>query len=239
MDQATRARLQELLDAVDAAAEGDSNDVEISAGFELAEYVRELMASEEGASPYPVSLRALVEEYHAASDGSAQGEIDSAIALAQHVSDLLDAESTGATLPTPAGKGSVHADALRAVLDVAERNDVTTDDQDAALRWAVSVAERPPLSPVTVGILHLIVQAAQKGYVVRRLGEDGHVMVGTARHLVTGPDDFRFPREDTDVRDTYLRVTLTGGVDVAWLVSDLVEDSMSTAFSALNATLVT
>jgi len=43
MDETTCARLRDLLDAVDTAAEGDSNDAEISAGFELAEYVREMV----------------------------------------------------------------------------------------------------------------------------------------------------------------------------------------------------
>jgi hypothetical protein len=34
--------LRELLDALDAAAEGDSNDAEIQAGHDLADYVRSL-----------------------------------------------------------------------------------------------------------------------------------------------------------------------------------------------------
>jgi hypothetical protein len=104
---------------------------------------------------------------------------------------------------------------------------------DAALGVANHVLEvpvHPPLSPAIIGTLHLIVQASYKGFKVRRLGEDGHVVAGTARHLVKGPDDFGFPGEDTDVRDTYLRVTLPAGVDVAWLVSDLVKDFLTGTF---------
>jgi hypothetical protein len=47
---------------------------------------------------------------------------------------------------------------------------------------------------------------------------------GTARHVVKSPDNYGFPGRLDDVRDCYLRVTLDSGMDVAWPVSDLLDE---------------
>lgn len=81
----------------------------------------------------------------------------------------------------------------------------------------------PALSPRTVLALAKIVEAAHGQRRVARL-VNGHVVEGTARYLVVGPDDFAFPGEGVDVRATALRVTATSGMEMAWPVSDLVGD---------------
>jgi hypothetical protein len=125
--------------------------------------------------------------------------------------------------------GVKHADALREVLAMVEHSAFLFPEHGDALRWAVGMAERPTLSTFGVQALFKIVDASRNERGVRRL-VDGYVVDGTARHLVVDADDFRFPREDTDVRDTYLRVTLPAGGDTAWLVADLISETASGDF---------
>lgn len=70
-----------------------------------------------------------------------------------------------------------------------------------------------------------------KAKVHRWISETGTVAEGTARHLVTSPDNFGFYDPHADVRDAYLRVTLVSGFDVAWLVSDLMKDALNGEFA--------
>lgn len=173
-------------------------------------------------------LRSLVEACDAAAEGiSGTAEADAATALVDYVREVVDAEPP--TLPTPGATWRELVDAYHATAGGNYQEEV-----DAALALAnyvstlggngevATLSVRPPLSTVTVATLALIVQAGQKGFGVRRLGDDGHVMAGIARGLVKGPDDLTFPSEDTDVRDTYLWVTM-GVTEVAWPVSELVE----------------
>jgi hypothetical protein len=77
-----------------------------------------------------------------------------------------------------------------------------------------------------------IVNAAHKGAKVHRVDisvSDG-VVTGTARHLVTSPELPIFPGRDDDIRDCFLRVTLTSGFEAFWLVSDLVTDLRNNGF---------
>jgi hypothetical protein len=48
------------------------------------------------------------------------------------------------------------------------------------------------------------------------------IMYGTARHFVVDPDRPYFIGVDTDVRDSYLRITTTGGFETFLKVSDLI-----------------
>lgn len=89
----------------------------------------------------------------------------------------------------------------------------------------------PPLTAAAVRALFVIVDAAQRGARVARLLDSGDVVEGTARHIVAGVDDFGFLRSDEDVRNGYLRVTTTGGFDVAWKVVDLIEPTMDGRFA--------
>ena len=70
-----------------------------------------------------------------------------------------------------------------------------------------------------VTALAYITEAASRSAVVRwlDLGDELTVREGTARHIVRGPDpsEWYFIGRETDVRDAYLRVTMTNGFDVA------------------------
>lgn len=65
-----------------------------------------------------------------------------------------------------------------------------------------------------------IVRAAQGNMHVVRLVND-RIVQGTARSI--GDGDFLFA-DGQDVRDLYLRVTTAQGMEVAWSISDLMED---------------
>lgn len=80
--------------------------------------------------------------------------------------------------------------------------------------------------PLTIAdsiALERVMRATQnKGRVFRYMADTNTIVEGTARHLVRSADDFTFYDPHADVRDAYLRVTLTtSGFDVVWLVSDL------------------
>ncbi len=63
--------------------------------------------------------------------------------------------------------------------------------------------------------------------------DDGAVREGIARHIVKSPDNVGFVGSDTDVRDAYLRVTMTTGFERFTLVSELVDRLDTTFFTGL------
>jgi hypothetical protein len=72
-----------------------------------------------------------------------------------------------------------------------------------------------------------IISAAQEGRTVGRL-IDGAVFTGVARSIGTdgGAADF-----GSDVRDQFLRVTLSGGADCFWPIATLVEETGAGIFA--------
>jgi hypothetical protein len=73
--------------------------------------------------------------------------------------------------------------------------------------------------------LSTIIGAAERGAKIRWLDESGRCRIGTARHLVRGaePSQWYFLGRGDDVRDAFLRVTTTSGMDVALAVRFLME----------------
>lgn len=90
-----------------------------------------------------------------------------------------------------------------------------------------------PLTARDVVALAAIVRWAQDGAHVARLGEDGRMSEGTARHIVKSPDDYGFLSAGEDIRAGYLRVTLTSGFDVAWPVGEMVTDYAAGVFASI------
>lgn len=73
-----------------------------------------------------------------------------------------------------------------------------------------------PISISQIFHLYAIVDAASRNAKVRWLGDDGYTIhEGTARHIVQSPDNFGFIGSDQDVRDAYLRITSTTGMEHA------------------------
>jgi hypothetical protein len=107
-------------------------------------------------------------------------------------------------------------------------DDVTGDDGTCPVEGCyfgrpAPVESAPVARPFTLSdsvAIEPVMYAATHKCGVRRY-IDGEIVSGTARHLVRSPEDFTFSDPRGDVRDAYLRVTLTSGFDVAWLVSDL------------------
>lgn len=64
-------------------------------------------------------------------------------------------------------------------------------------------------------------QSAKVAWVNDEDAEAGDVRYGTARHIVQGPDDIGFLRNDQDVRNGYLRITSRTGMEVFLPVRDL------------------
>jgi hypothetical protein len=79
------------------------------------------------------------------------------------------------------------------------------------------------LSLTQAGQLALLLDMVGKR--VARAQEDGSVLKGTARHFVKDPERAGFLGPQDDVRDAYLRVTLTSGFEAFWLVSDLMPET--------------
>lgn len=77
--------------------------------------------------------------------------------------------------------------------------------------------------------LGMIMQAAQRGAVVARVMDvpDGFVW-GTARSV--GDERGVFARPGEDVRDCFLRVTLSSGFEAFWPVTVLVEEYSQSLF---------
>jgi hypothetical protein len=83
-------------------------------------------------------------------------------------------------------------------------------------------ATLPPLDfPTILALATLFEWLAEGARVDRADGDD--LVSGTLRHLVTSPDDYAFPRASQDIRTAYVRVTLTGGMDTVWSVTEVAE----------------
>ncbi len=106
------------------------------------------------------------------------------------------------------------------------------DDETEVSRAADAIVKlaRPMTWDDTNNIAHLL-HAAQGGWKVARL-INGDVITGTARHFVKDPDSAAFLSGTDDVRDAYLRVTTTQGMEVFWPISDLAPEVGSGEFVA-------
>lgn len=81
----------------------------------------------------------------------------------------------------------------------------------------------PPLQLEQATALADIIRAAQGNLPVTRLdSDDTTILTGTARSV--GAEDFTFACRGADVRDLFLRVTLTSGTEVAWPIHELMDD---------------
>jgi len=75
-----------------------------------------------------------------------------------------------------------------------------------------------------VNLLRVVLEAAEQSARVTFIPPGGDdILHGTARHIVRGaaPSEWTFLHGDYDVRDAYLRITLTGGFDAAYPVRAL------------------
>lgn len=81
-----------------------------------------------------------------------------------------------------------------------------------------------PLTANDALTLALIARSAQDEVLIRRVDDraPGGVVVGTARHLVNDAQTCTLLTSAVDIRDALLRVTLRGGMDVFWPVSELI-----------------
>jgi hypothetical protein len=83
------------------------------------------------------------------------------------------------------------------------------------------MTETRSLTSAEILKLARVVTAVNDEQLVTRVIE-GEGYVGTARHIVTGPDDYLLPSGPHDIRDLFVRVTLVGtGTDAVWPVSEL------------------
>lgn len=90
---------------------------------------------------------------------------------------------------------------------------------------------RPSDRPLTVHdavALATIVEASIHNSYVARVADDGRVMHGTARSI--GDDRGAFLATGEDVRDAYLRVTLSTGFEAFWPVAELIPQTHSGEF---------
>ncbi len=88
---------------------------------------------------------------------------------------------------------------------------------------SATIAANNPGQPVTISDvidLGVIVRAAQGSHLVARVVDD-RTLVGTARSIGTYEGQ---AAHGADVRGQYLRVTLSGGFDAYWMVSELMRD---------------
>ncbi len=122
---------------------------------------------------------------------------------------------------------------LDELLRVAYGRDTQLHDTRRAVAGAADAIvklARPMTWDDTNNIAHLL-HAAQGGWKVARL-INGDVITGTARHFVKDPDSAAFLSGTDDVRDAYLRVTTTQGMEVFWPISDLAPEVGSGEFVA-------
>lgn len=118
-------------------------------------------------------------------------------------------------------------------------SDPVGEGERQAARYGISGLQRVPRPPLTVAdvvSLAAIVDAAARGVRVARVSDfddgtgDG-VVWGTARHIVADDQTAAFPAASDDVRDCWLRVTLSTGMEAFWPVEDLVRDHQAAMFA--------
>lgn len=103
------------------------------------------------------------------------------------------------------------------------------------------MASTTTTTPLTVGFAlrlgDLLNWTAQGRVVNYALGENGGptlILTGTLRHIVRGADDWSFLGPGQDVRDAFVRITLTSGLDVALPVDRVVGLIEDGAFAPVN-----
>jgi hypothetical protein len=81
-------------------------------------------------------------------------------------------------------------------------------------------------TPLTVGFAlrlgDLLNWVAQSRAVHYTADGGATILTGTLRHVVRSPDDYSFLGRGQDVRDAYVRITLTSGLDTALPVTQVV-----------------
>lgn len=81
-------------------------------------------------------------------------------------------------------------------------------------------------APLTVGFAlrlgDLLNWVSQSRLVHYTVDNGATILTGTLRHVVRSPDDYCFISNGTDVRDAFVRVTLTSGWDTALPVTQVV-----------------
>jgi hypothetical protein len=81
----------------------------------------------------------------------------------------------------------------------------------------------PLTAAVAFALGDLLNWITQKRKVHYTLDGGRTIRTGTLRHVVVGPDNFSFLGRDTDIRDAYVRITLTSGVEATLGVSQIIE----------------
>jgi len=93
-------------------------------------------------------------------------------------------------------------------------------------------------TPLTVGFalrLGDLLNWVAQGRVVHYTTDNAAtILTGTLRHVVRSPDDYSFIVGGTDVRDAFVRVTLTSGLDTALPVTRVVELIEDGAFAPVD-----
>lgn len=83
--------------------------------------------------------------------------------------------------------------------------------------------------------LRTLCEAAEQSAKVKFIApgdKEGRIREGTARHFVRGvdPSQWMFLGRDIDVRDSYLRITLSNGLDAVYPVRDLMQSVENNEF---------
>lgn len=71
-------------------------------------------------------------------------------------------------------------------------------------------------------LLNWVTQGRKVRYAVGDAGGAVVILTGTLRHVVRDKDDFCFLDKGQDVRDAFVRITLTNGLDVALPITRVV-----------------
>jgi hypothetical protein len=86
------------------------------------------------------------------------------------------------------------------------------------------------LSPQDVLNLSKIIDAAYGSKKVARADDNGAVIYGIARHLVSNPETYVLS-SSADVRDCWLRVTTRSGSEVVWPIRELAREISTGEFA--------
>lgn len=83
-------------------------------------------------------------------------------------------------------------------------------------------------------LLNWVAQGRKVHYAIGDAGGPTVIVTGTLRHVVRSADDYCFLGSDQDVRDAFVRITLTSGLDVALPVSRIVRLMEDGAFALVD-----
>ena len=87
---------------------------------------------------------------------------------------------------------------------------------------ATSTTHPPLTSAFAFALGDLLNWVTQKRRVHYTTDEGRTILTGTLRHVVGSPEDFGFLGHGADIRDGYVRITLTSGVETALGVPQIV-----------------